>query len=389
MGASQGGCSGCFAFTSRGRKRILVTGASGLLGRQVMRELKKHDFEIRGLYSRRELDGLYQADLTNEGEVEKQFADFHPDAVIHCAAERRPDVVLARPDESKFLNEDVTRKIAEACAHNKAWLINISTDYVFDGKGVEGKCPPFTTEQEPKPLNEYGHQKLRGEVACKEACPTSATVRVPLLFGPMEYVKESAVTTLYLDLRQTEKPKTPDDLQKRYPTYTKDVARILVRMLEVYFSGKKLAGIYQWQAKDMYTKYTMMLEIAKLFQLSETDIQPGRKLTSKGKAERPENSQMDCSKLEIALAINGDDYRTPFKQALTETFETFPVKSVVEDIVAKVDSNVGVEKDKLEKILQNMNMPICNKEVQKLMNRNDKDKLNQAQYNDFIAAVSA
>jgi len=339
--------------------------------------LLKTKYETRGLYSTRKLDNLQYADLLNEGEIENLFADFQPNVVVHCAAERRPDVVAQLPDKAYLLNVEVTKKIAEACQRNNAWLINLSTDYVFNGEK-----PKYKTDDTPDPLSDYGKQKQKGEEACLKACPSSATVRVPLLFGPIEYVKESAVTTLYLDLRKKNLIKEPDNLQKRYPTYTCDVAKVLGKMLEVHFSGKKLSGIYHWQADEELpmTKYDMMLQIAELFGLPDTDIKPG---LTESRVRRPENSCLDCSKLVADLGIKAADYRTPFKKALEETFATFPRDAVVGDILAKMDGTMTVTKDQLERMLDTLKIPICHKEIQKLMNKDG--KINKDDYDAFVS----
>jgi len=343
-----------------------------------MEELKTQ-YEIRGLYSTRMLPGLQQADLLDDGEIETHFADFHPDVVIHCAAERRPDVCFQLPDKAELLNVGVTRKIAEACERNKAWLINLSTDYVFNGKN-----PPYKVTDVPAPLSKYGEQKLDGEKACEEICPSAATVRVPLLFGPMEYVKESAVTTLYLDLRRKGEIKKPDNLQKRYPTYTRDVARVLAKMVEAHFSGKKLSGIYHWQAdeKSPMTKYDMMLEIARLFELPSTDIEKGEIPPEARGFKVPMNSCLDCSRLVEDLGIDPVKYRTPFAQALEETFATFPKDAVVGDIMAKMDQTIKIDREQLLRMLDKLKMPICDKEIQRLMNKDG--QINQGDYNDLL-----
>lgn len=380
MGASQCGarpCSSCHPFgLLGGKKRVLLTGASGLLGRQVMKLLKSK-YEIRGLYSTRQLEGLVCADLLNEGEIENQFTEFHPDVVIHCAAERRPDVCHQNKDKSKQLNVNVTKSIAEACQRNNAWLINISTDYVFNGTS-----PPYQTDDKTDPLSDYGEQKKEGEDHCRTSCPSSATVRVPLLFGPIEYVKESAVTNLYLELRK-EGVKDIDHDQLRYPTYTCDVARVIEKMLEVHFSGKQLSGIYHWQAEEQLTKYDMVQKIAGLFELPATEDHIRQCMTPPA-VPRPHDSRLDCSRLERDLGIDGKAYRTPFDEALKETFESIPKKIVASDIHSKLEKTITITKEELERMLGSLKIPrlICDKEIQRLMNM--KGKITQGDYQAFL-----
>lgn len=126
--------------------------------------------------------GLVKLDLTSESDVEAFLNKTNPNAIIHCAAERRPDVVEKDPDASEAINVAVPTHLAKWCAGKEEakqpLLINISTDYVFDGSR-----PPYKVDDDPKPLNAYGVSKLRGERAVAEHGPKGKTVnlRVPVL----------------------------------------------------------------------------------------------------------------------------------------------------------------------------------------------------------------
>lgn len=364
----------CFIVKEKGRqKRVLVTGASGLLGRQIMKLLNRQ-WEIRGLYSSRKRENMVHADLLQEGEIERQFVEFNPQVIIHSAAERRPDVVHKQPDKSRALNVDVTRGLAEACRKHNAWLINLSTDYVFDGEK-----PPYAVDAAANPLSAYGEQKVEGEKICIDVCPSSATVRIPLLFGPMEYVKESGVTAMYLELQKG--VKKADHTQKRYPTYTLDVARILGKMIEVHFSGKKLNGIFHWQADECLTKYDMLMEIANIFQVDGSHIQKGM---DQPKFPRPEDSRLDCSRLVEELGIDPEQYRTPFSTALRHSFSSFPNEALALDIRDKMEPELQCQysQDEVRNLLRDMNISICDLTVQRLMNK--EGKINKDDYMAFL-----
>jgi dTDP-4-dehydrorhamnose reductase len=290
---------------------VLITGASGLLGRQVLHHFDSA-WEVRGLCSSRLRDGLSRCDLTNQNEVHAQFAEFAPDIVIHTAAERRPDVVHKKPEEAAALNVDVTERIARLCKSSGAWLVFISSDYVFDGTS-----PPYAVHNCPNPLSEYGFQKAAGERITLQECPTSAIVRVPLLFGEAEYLKESAVTALCEELKKG--LAKADHSQKRYPTYTKDIARILKRMVEVHCMGKPLHGIYHWQADECLTKYDMVQAIAELKQIDVSSVIADKSVP---KFPRPEDNQLDCSRLIQDLSIDPEDFRTSFKVALQASLQS-------------------------------------------------------------------
>lgn len=295
--------------------RVLVTGASGLLGRQIMSHLAGDTWEVRGLYGTRARENLVQCDLTERAQIDQHFADFKPDVVIHCAAERRPDVVFKQPDAARTLNIDVTCNIAEACHKHDVMMIFMSTDYIFDGED-----PPYAVDARPRPLSTYGEQKFAGEQMCLEKCRT-VVLRVPLLYGPMEYTKESGVTALYDEL--TKGMQRADNMQKRYPTYTCDVARILTKMLEVHFldaGRKQLSGIYHWQANEPLTKYDMTMIIASIVDMDASGIEAS---LAKPKFPIPQDSQLDCSRLELELGIDAAAYRTSFKAACEESLMCF------------------------------------------------------------------
>lgn len=209
-------------------------------------------------------------------------------------------------------------------------IIFLSTDYIFDGEE-----PPYATDAAPHPLSTYGEQKVAGEQICLEKCQSSIVLRVPLLFGPMEYAKESGVTALYEELRKG--MKKADNLQKRYPTYTCDVARILQRMLEVHFGGRLLlSGAYHWQSDESWTKYEMVREIADIVKIDASAIDAS---TTAPKFPVPPDSRLDCSRLEKDLGIVAQEFRTPFREAL---------RSCLVDFLANGDSPTHHHEYKVE-----------------------------------------
>ena len=176
-------------------KRVLITGASGLLGRAILREFTQCSvgWEVLGLAYSRARENLRKVDLKNKDEVKTVMDEFKPSLVIHSAAERRPDVVENGEEETKKLNVIATRTIADAAAKANAFLLYISTDYVFDGTS-----PPYKPTDKPNPLNKYGQSKLDGENVTLEFLPRSGVLRVPVLYGPVEHLHESAVTGIFI-----------------------------------------------------------------------------------------------------------------------------------------------------------------------------------------------
>jgi len=285
--------------------RVLVTGATGLLGRQLLRVLDTSMWEVRGICRKRgQPPRIVSCDLTIEGAPEAQIEEFRPHVVIHLAAEWRPDVLRRSPARARLLNVDVTAALAAACERCGAWLLYISADCVFDGR-----APPYTTDAMPNPLSEYGWQKLHGEQLTLASCPQAAVLRVPLLYGPLESITDSAVTSLYQDLRCG--VKEVDAWQICYPTFTCDVARVILGMIQLHRSGEHLRGIFHWQGSEAFTWHHMMLIVADICGMDASKIAPVR---STPKVPLPKDTRLDCSRLERWL--DATLLRTTFREGL-------------------------------------------------------------------------
>lgn len=159
------------------KKMILITGASGFLGRQVYRIFK--DSKVIGTCYSRPQDGLTKLDLTDSSAVTGFLETNQVDIIIHCAAERRPDVAAQDPSQALKLNVECTRHLATEAKKRGIYLIYISTDYVFDGLH-----PPYHEDDLPNPINFYGKSKRMGEDEVLKVCDTAIILRVPVLYGP-------------------------------------------------------------------------------------------------------------------------------------------------------------------------------------------------------------
>lgn len=277
-------------------KSVLVTGASGLLGRMLVRELRAAGFDVRGTAFQRAGNGLDRLDLCDGAAVRDYVARVRPWVVVHAAAERKPDVSEKDPAGTLRLNVEATRTIAAAARDAGAWILFFSTDYVFDGSN-----PPYRPDAATKPLNIYGRSKRDGELAVRETIADHAILRVPILYGPVESLDESPVTVIAGELmRKRGRRVELDHWAMRYPTLTADVAAICRGILEHKLAHPGFRGTFHFSGNEPMTKFEMGRRIARIVGFPEADIVPNSNPTSG--APRPRDCRLDCGDLE-ALGI--------------------------------------------------------------------------------------
>ncbi|WP_455714002.1 dTDP-4-dehydrorhamnose reductase [Anaerosporobacter sp.] len=270
--------------------KVLVTGVKGQLGHDVVNELIKRNHEAIGV-------DIEEMDITDYQSVESGIKKANPDAVIHCAAWTAVD---AAEDEDRketvhLVNAIGTKYIASVCKELDIKMMYLSTDYVFDGQGTNPWQPDC---KDYKPLNVYGKSKLEGELAVSDLLKKYFIVRIAWVFGKNG---NNFIKTM-LKLGKTHNTLTVVSDQIGTPTYTYDLARLLVDMIETdhygYYHATNEGGYISWYdfAKEIFhqavelghTEYTK----------EHLTVSP---VTTAGygisKATRPYNSRLDKSKL--------------------------------------------------------------------------------------------
>ena len=289
-------------------KRILITGASGLLGRPIFKALKEEKaWKVTGTAFSRDSGDLKKVDLSEIDNISSFLNNIKPEIIIHSAAERRPDISMKDPEGTQRLNVDATEAIAEWATANSAYLIYISTDYVFDGTR-----PPYKVDSLPNPINDYGRSKRAGEMAVLSTCSNSAILRVPILYGDVEYLEESAVISLTRKLldAKAEESVTAENWAIRHPTLTDDVADVIKQMLLYTDEHTMLKGIFHWSSDEAMTKYEMACVIADFIDFNQDHLLADN--NPPAGAPRPQNSTLDTT----LLRSKGIEKQTPFLNAI-------------------------------------------------------------------------
>lgn len=258
--------------------RVLVTGVKGQLGYDVVNELKKNGIEAVGV-------DIEEMDITDKEAVNKVLTEAKIDAVIHCAAYTAVDAAEDNMDICRKVNADGTRNIAEVCKKLDIKMMYISTDYVFDGEGER----PWEPDDERNPLNAYGISKYEGEVAVQDNLSKYFIVRIAWVFG----VNGKNFIKTMLNLGKTHDTITVVNDQIGSPTYTYDLAVLLVQMIQ---SDKY--GIYHATNEGLCSWYEFAKEIFKQAGM-EINLIPVSSEEFKAKAKRPHNSRMNKDKLEV------------------------------------------------------------------------------------------
>lgn len=260
----------------RSNMKVLVTGVKGQLGYDVVGELKKRNIEAVGV-------DIDEMDITDAASVDKVIKEASPDAVIHCAAYTAVDAAEDNVDICRKVNKDGTQNIANVCKELDIKMIYISTDYVFDGEGTR----PWEPDDKPDPLNVYGLTKYEGEVAVTSTLSKYFIVRIAWVFG---LNGKNFIKTM-LNLAKTHDSLTVVNDQFGSPTYTYDLARLLVDMV---LTDKY--GIYHATNEGIITWYDFACKIFETAGLN-VKVSPVPASEYPAKAKRPSNSRMSKQKL--------------------------------------------------------------------------------------------
>ena len=303
--------------------KVFVTGVCGQLGHDVMNELDKRGHEGVGSDISAQYSGVadgsavtampyVQLDITDEAAVRKVLTEVKPDAVVHCAAWTAVDAAEDddKKDKVRAINAGGTEHIAKVCRDLDCKMVYISTDYVFDGQGTEPWEPDCKAYS---PLNVYGQTKLEGELAVSNSLEKFFIVRIAWVFGRNG---KNFIRTMLQVAKTHDTLRVVND-QIGTPTYTYDLARLLVDMIETekygYYHATNEGGYISWYD---FTREIFRQAVALGHpEYDEDHVRVLPVTTSEygiSKAKRPFNSRLDKKK----LVENGFEPLPDWKDAL-------------------------------------------------------------------------
>lgn len=282
--------------------KILVTGVKGQLGYDVVNECQKRGYDAIGV-------DVEEMDITNPEAVDRVIAEANPDAVIHCAAWTAVDAAEEPENVAKVraVNAGGTQNIANVCKKLNCKLLYISTDYVFDGQGSE---PWLPDQKDYRPLNVYGQTKLEGELAVANTVEKYFIVRIAWVFGANG---KNFIKTM-LNVGKTHDTIRVVNDQIGTPTYTYDLARLLVDMAESekygYYHATNEGGYISW--------YDFACEIFRQAGYPTKVVPVTTAEYGLSKAKRPFNSRLDKHKLVENGFTPLPDWKDALKRYLKE-----------------------------------------------------------------------
>lgn len=279
--------------------RVLITGANGLLGQALVRRMSQFP-EYDVLATARDDEPRFEGgscgyaplDVTQPDEVDALFQDFTPNVVINCAALSDVAECEENRNEAWAVNARAVKTLARYCRDTGARLVQVSSDFVFDGKRG-----PYREDARPNPVNYYGRTKLAGENAVREVGLSNwAIVRTVLLYGTGQNLSRSNVVLWMIDELAKGNPLHIVDDQYRTPTYVEDLAIGIERL--VHFEK---TGVYHISGREFVTVYELACTVADVFGFDASDIHPVSSDYFEEAVERPLKTGFIILKAETEL----------------------------------------------------------------------------------------
>jgi len=267
--------------------KILVTGGSGLLGAEVVRVFSEAGHDVVSGYNTHppRIGVPIRLNLMELSEIRSLVQKPRPDIIIHTAALTDVDLCESKPDAANLINGSATGKIAEAAHNLGAYMIYVSTDYVFDGQ-----VGSYREEDEPNPVNRYGRSKLLGEELLRESNATRCIARTSVLYGWGRDYRPNFGTWVLHRLESNEHIKVVND-QLASPTLNLNLAEMILEL-----ATKRHEGVLHLAGAARIDRYSFAKQIAETFDLDPSLIEPVKSDQIDWKAKRPADSSLNVDR---------------------------------------------------------------------------------------------
>jgi dTDP-4-dehydrorhamnose reductase len=297
--------------------RILVTGATGFLGREVAARLAQSHAVIPAGGSTAPAGGI-RFDLRDPLALRRALAETEPEFVVHLAAYREPDFCEEQPAEARRLNVAPVEVLCEALPQS-AGLLFVSTDYVFDGER-----PPYREDSPRRAVNLYGQGKIEAEDRVLGR-PSSLVVRMPLLVGAGSTFEGSGFLFQIVRALRNPAPQEADAVLRRFPTWTRDVAEAIA-----FLVSRGETGVVHLSGEEGLTRHEMITQAAEVMGFAADHIAPSARVVPR-RAVRPRDSQLAADRIRAM----GFRRFTPFREVVRFFAATFPEETRRPDVNAR------------------------------------------------------
>ncbi len=274
--------------------KILVTGASGMLGHNLARWASREN-EVWGSFHTHPISipgcTMFPTELTNEKELRAQLNSIAPDVIVHTAALTDVDECEKNAQVTKRINADGTRILAEAAEELRARLVYISTDYVFDGESGH-----YSENDAPGPVNYYGESKLLGEEFTRRYCSQALVLRTTM-FG-LKIAPQRGLMETLVEALGNGKPLLRFIDQYSTPLYTGQLTQVILQLLRL-----GALGLFHIGTKEKVSRFEFSRQVAQVFGAERADIRPARFRQIEGIARRPKDTSLTSQLIETQFGV--------------------------------------------------------------------------------------
>ena len=278
--------------------KLLIIGASGVLGSRLYNDAIKKKWNVLGTYCSHECEGLSYLDVRDKNSLEKAFSLSKPEVVVMAGGITNVDLCTLKPKLAKDVNIKGTLNLVKKMKEYDSKLVYVSTDYIFDGKNG-----PYAETDKPNPLNKYGETKLEAENIIRSKLKNYLIVRTAHLYG-VDNAKKNFTLKIIHNMRNNKRVYAADDLYST-PTYSGLLSDMLIKLI-----GKNAEGIYHGAGREFINRYDYVNKIADVFGLEKDLIQKVKLKDLKLKAKRPKKGGLKIDKILKEKIIDVYDCKT-------------------------------------------------------------------------------